>query len=411
MKVNKYFPFAVTYFFVNSLALPFGLTYTALLAPFFYVWILITRKKDILLPFIAILFPFVIIHITVVGVETKSYFLSLVNYLLVYAFCQAVYTFLKVCKDIEKVLRRILFLNFILCLIAIVIYFTPYYELVWAEQNISAGVAKIRRLKLFTYEPSYYALLFTPIFFFFLMQYFFRQNTIPPGRLLVMLFLPYMLSFSIGIIGAIMLAIILTWLIYFGRLTRKRRIINAIIYTGAAFVSGMIILILFFRHNPIFSRIGNIFSGKDTSGKGRTIDAFILANKILRTGSEYWGIGAGQIKIVGGDIIRNYYQYTPDFTVAIPNAAAETLAIFGWVGFSFRLFIEIFLFFYTMVWTNYYRLLLFFFMFIYQFTGSFITNVAEYVIWILAFTNVFHQFDVMEDKNGGATRLQQQTAE
>jgi hypothetical protein len=273
------------------------------------------------------------------------------------------------------------------------------------EQNISTGVTKIRRLKLFTYEASYYALIFTPIFFFFLLQYLFRQNTIPRGWLLVMLFLPYILSFSIGVIAAIMLAIILTWIINFESLTRKRRIINAIISTGAAFVSGMVILILFFRHNPLFSRIGNIFFGKDSSGKGRTIDAFILANKILRTGSEYWGVGAGQIKIVGADIIRNYYGYSADFAVAIPNAAAETLAIFGWVGFSFRLFIEIFLFFYTRVWTNYYRLLLFFFVFIYQFTGSFITNVAEYVIWILAFTNVFQQFDVKNDKKNAVILL------
>ncbi|HET9430639.1 MAG TPA: hypothetical protein VFO70_05650, partial [Chitinophagaceae bacterium] len=72
---------------------------------------------------------------------------------------------------------------------------------------------------------------------------------------------------------------------------------------------------------------------------------------------------------------------------------AETLAIFGWVGFWIKLLVELALFYFTKVWTNYYRLLLFFFIFIYQFTGSFITNMAEYVIWILAFTNVFKQFD------------------
>jgi hypothetical protein len=33
-------------------------------------------------------------------------------------------------------------------------------------------------------------------------------------------------------------------------------------------------------------------------------------------------------------------------------------------------------------------------MFVYQFVGSFATNLAEFVIWILAFTNVFRQFDV-----------------
>lgn len=42
--------------------------------------------------------------------------------------------------------------------------------------------------------------------------------------------------------------------------------------------------------------------------------------------------------------------------------------------------------------------MLFIFMFIYQFVGSFATNLAEYVIWILAFTNVFRQFDVKANK-------------
>jgi hypothetical protein len=334
----------------------------------------------------------------IVGIEMKSYLLSLLNLILVYIFCQAVYTFLKVSRDPEKIFRRILILNFILCLVAISIYFTPYFNWLWLEQSISAGLT-VRRLKLFTYEPSYYALLFSPIFFFFLLQYFFRQNTIKSFWLLLMLFTPYVLSFSIGVIGAALLAGIITWLIYFGRLTRKRRVLNAIVNTGAVFGSSMIILVLFFRHNPLFSRIGNIFSGRDTSGKGRTIDAFILANKILETGNEFWGIGIGQIKIVGANIIRSYYMYDPGFAVAIPNAVAETCTMFGWVGVSLRIFIEVFLFFYTRVWSNYYRLLLFLFIFIYQFTGSFITNTAEYVIWILAFTNAFKQFDVAPAKD------------
>ncbi|MES1221835.1 MAG: hypothetical protein ABUT20_40430, partial [Bacteroidota bacterium] len=113
---------------------------------------------------------------------------------------------------------------------------------------------------------------------------------------------------------------------------------------------------------------------------------------------EYWGVGIGQIKIMGEDTIRSYYLYYTDFTVAIPNAVAETLAIFGWIGVSLRLGIEIFMFIHTRVWKNYYRLLLFLFIFIYQFTGSYITNVAEYFIWILAFTRVFPQFDTAAEK-------------
>lgn len=406
MKLNRYLPFACIYFFINSLALPFGLTYTALLAPFFYIWILLVRKKEIVLPFIAILLPFIFIHITVVEPEIKTYAISLLNLLLVYIFCQVVYTFLHVCKDIEKIFRRILVINFILCLMAVPLYFTPYFPIVWDEQILTEGVGKLRRLRFFTYEPSYYALLFTPFFFYFLLQYFFRQNKISGGLFLLMLFLPYVLSFSIGVIGAAFLAGLITWMAHFGKLTTKRRILNALVTGAALFISLMIVLVLFFRQNPFFNRVKDIVRGHDSSGRGRTVEAFLLADKMLQEKNEYWGIGLGQIKIIGNNIIRNYYHYNMDITATIPSAAAETLAIFGWIGFMLRFAVEIFLFFYTKVWTNYYRLLLFSFIFIYQFTGSFITNIAEYVIWILAFTNVFHQFDVKnQERKPGSTLI------
>ena len=406
MRVNKYFPFAFVYFFINGVALPFGLTYTSLLAPFFYIWIIRTRKKEVLLPFIAVLVPFMVMHLLVVGAELNSYLVSLLNLVLVYIFCQAAYSFLLVCQDVEKIFRWILVINFVLCIIAIPFYFTDYFALFWDEQVLTEGVGRLRRLRLFTYEPSYYSFLFTPFFFFFLLQYFFRQNTIPAVLLLPMLMLPYLLSFSIGVMGAIFLALFFTWLLYFKQLTTKKRIINTIITGGVTLASVLVVLLVFFRGNPLFTRIANIFNWRDTSGRGRTADAFILARKILYQGNEFWGIGLGQIKTVGDSIIRDYYLYNIDIVATIPNAAAETLAIFGWVGFIVRIALELFLFFYTRVWTNYYRLLLFFFVFIYQFTGSFITNAAEYIIWILAFTNVFSQFNVASGSDP-AIRLKQ----
>ena len=398
MKISKYFPFAFIYFFINSLALPFGLTYMALLAPLFYVWILLVRKKEVLLPFLAILLPFIIIHITYVGVDIKSYSISFVNFVLVYISCQAVYTFLITCREPEKIFRYILILNFVFCLIAIPFYFTPYFQPLWVDQDIGGNVGHFRRLKLLTYEPSYYAFLFTPVFYFFLLQYCFQQNKIPGKWLLPMLFIPFILSFSIGVIVAVFVAGVIVWIIYFSSLTKKKRILNGLVYTGAGFISGMVILILFFRHNPIFQRIKNILSGDDSSGNGRIRDAFILADKLIHQKSEFWGVGIGQIKIMGETTIRNYYMYYTDNVVAIPNAVAETMTIFGWVGVFFRFALEIFLFFFTRVWTNYYRLLLFLFVFIYQFTGSFITNIAEYLVWIFAFTRAFHQFDIKREK-------------
>src|ERR1700751_2935191 len=116
MKVNKYLPFAFLYFFINAVALKFGLPYTALLAPLFYVWILIRRKKEILLPFITVLAPFIVVQVLYVGVVRKTYFYSLINLVLVYIFCQAVYTFLTRCTNVEKIFRWLVIINFLFCL-------------------------------------------------------------------------------------------------------------------------------------------------------------------------------------------------------------------------------------------------------------------------------------------------------
>jgi len=155
MKMNKYLPFAFIYFFLNSLGLPFGLTWTALMAPFFYYWIWSVRKKEILWPFIVVMTPFIIIHLVFVGVDTTVYFLSLLNLLLVYIFSQAFYTFLKQCGDIEYIYTKILIVNFILCLIAIPFYFSPWFGIFWDQQDLAGGIEALRRLKMFVYEPSY----------------------------------------------------------------------------------------------------------------------------------------------------------------------------------------------------------------------------------------------------------------
>jgi hypothetical protein len=394
MKLNKYLPFSFIYFFVNSVALPLGLLYTTLLAPLFYTWILVKRKREILLPFITLLLPFIIIHVFVTGVDMKSYSISMLNIILVYIFAQAFYTFLKVHPDPEKIFRKILVFNFFLCLIGIVFYFTPYNSVFWIRQTLSEGVTGVRRFRMFTYEASHYAMMFTPLFLFYFLQYLFRQNRIDSRLLLPMIFLPILLSFSLGVMAALMVALLITFMFYLPSLLRKRRVFNFAIYTVVIGMAGFIILYFLFPNNAFFSRLLNLTAGEDTSGQGRTIDAFILAGKILQEKSEYWGIGPGELKFVGDDIIRGYYLYLPDEPVAIPNAVAETWLLFGWVGLILRMCIIFFLFFYTKVWRNYYRLLLFLFVFIYQFTGSYITNPAEYVIWILAFTNAFPQFDV-----------------
>jgi hypothetical protein len=399
MSINRYFPFAILYFFLNSVGLPFGLTYTALLAPFFYWWVLKEGMKEILLPFFLLAFPVVFIQAVFVGVDDKTYTASLVNVTAVYIFCYAFYTFLKKCVNPELIFKRLVIINFILCAIAIPFYFTSWWELFWIKQPLTEGINNFRRLRLFTYEASYYATLMVPLFFFFFLKVILRQNMINAWWILVFITVPYVLSFSIGVISSLLLSSVIVFLIYFQRLVVKKRIANLLIISTLILIPAMVIIAFLFPENTLFFRVENIVTGKDSSGRGRTFEAFYLAMKIMALKSDVFGIGLGQVKIIGTEIIRDFYMYPPEYRIAIPNVTAETLALFGWLGLLVRFAVEFFLFFYTQVWKSYYRLLLFVFVFIYQFTGSFITNIAEYVIWILAFTEVFPQFRVVQNEN------------
>ena len=93
MRFNKYYPFALIYFFVNAVGLPFGMLYTILLTPLFYVWLLLKRKKLILLKYLIVTTPFIINHL-INGVDQFQYWRSVVLYFTVYIFCYTFYIFI-----------------------------------------------------------------------------------------------------------------------------------------------------------------------------------------------------------------------------------------------------------------------------------------------------------------------------
>src|SRR5690606_37662702 len=105
------------------------------------------------------------------------------------------------------------------------------------------------------------------------------------------------------------------------------------------------------------------------------------------------GIGPGQMKIYARDLIIQYYQYTEiPPVVRIPNACADTIVCYGYLGLAARLGVQILLFFSTRVAANPFRLWLFLFLFLFQFTGSYINNTVEFLLWGLAFAPVFNDF-------------------
>ncbi len=389
---------AIVVFFLNSAGMPYGLLLTTIFTPLFYLWIIRRTGVEPIIPFILLLCPFIIAHL-ILGVDAPTYFVSLLNITCIYIFCLAFYLFLRSGADIEYLFTRLLLINFFLCLLAIPFYFTPLYNIFWIEQTLTEGIANFKRLRMFTYEASYYSTLLVPLIFFFIAQIMLRLNKLPVAQLLLLLLLPLFMSFSLGVISAIIFSLAVTYLIWFKRLTRKKRVFDFVVAGLTVFTIAIFFLFFLVPDNTLFVRIEKILSGHDSSAKGRTFEAFLLADKINAMKSQLFGIGFGQVKKIGAETIRNFYQYGDDYAITIPNATAETIAIMGWLGFAIRLFIEFALFIHTKVFTNYYRLFLFLFIFLYQFTGSFITNLAEYLIWILAFTNAFPQFDVIPRKS------------
>ncbi|WP_219337358.1 O-antigen ligase family protein [Pontibacter populi] len=392
MKINKAYLLTIIFFFFNSFLLPIGLLYTTILTPVFYFALLFKQYKYILLKYVFCIAPFVLIHLKN-GVVLQDYFVSLTLYFTVYIFIFIVYDFLKTRTYLDILFDRITNINFALTILALISLFTPFKTL-WALHAVSAGISGLPRLSLFTYEPSYYSTLLVPLIFYYLLSIsIHRENQKLPK--LLMLGLSLCLSFSLGVIASIAIAISFVLLLNLHRLKIRRETVSLLLYLLLLGVLIALLLFIFYPENALYKRIYNVFTGNDSSGKGRTFEAIEIAYILIQKKSVMWGIGLGQIKTLGYDVITSFYKYDRNLikVVTIPNAFAETLAIFGFVGAFLRIFLQLFLFFKTKVYKNYFQMLCFSYIFIYQFTGSFITNIAEYLIWLLAFIPYFTQFN------------------
>lgn len=393
-KVNSTLLLAVSvlYLFFNSFLLPDGLLFTTLLTPFFLIRLLQRKGAMVYLAFLVISLVIAVIQLS--GVEyVRAYIQSYLLLQCVAVFIINAYYGIREEADLGALFKVLASINMVLLGISILFLFIPLLRpWMWYEMSISEGLPIIPRLKMFTYEASYYSFIMVPLFaYYYLNKVLLRGRT---GILLITLILSMLLGFSFGVLAALLISI---FLVYFLNLNELGRRIN-LNHAAAGIVLIVVVFALvywFYPHNMVFERWRNVFSGKDTSARGRTYESFILAWDIARSKSLYFGIGLGQLKLIGREYIIQYYLYDNiPAVIRIPNAVAETLNIFGLVGIVFRFGIIVYLFIKTRVWNNYYRLLLFIFVFIYQFTGSFLFNVAEYVTWILAFSSsIFPQFN------------------
>jgi hypothetical protein len=383
--IHKYLPLAILVFFFNGFLLPLGLLYTTLLTPVFLIWLYRYPSFSYLWIFFLVTVPFVFIHL-INGVDIVAYIKSYLLLFSVFVFGLAFYQFLRVCHSPDYLFNKLVLINFFLVLLAILLYFIPgAKELVWYRNEITTGVEKIYRLKLFTYEASYYSFLLAPIaIYFYLKILLFGKKGAAVTFWLITI--PLLLSLSFGVIMALVAALFLLLCSDLRLLSLRPNFIRYTL-TGLLVFCGLLFLVLlFFPDNVIFIRIENVFKGRDTSFSGRTFDSIYLGWKIAAQKSIFFGAGPGQTKLLGMDLFNEYYNtvFRTD-QITIPNNIGDVIAQFGLLGIMLKLGLELYFFFKTKVFTNYYRLALFLFVFIYQFTGSFITNIVEYAIWLMAF--------------------------
>lgn len=386
--------FLFIYFFVNSLFLPHGLLYTSLLLPFFWWYLHSNGVRRVGLLFILVLTPYFIVHLQE-DIALKDYAQSSVLLFSVVVFVRSAHLFLSKTRNLSFLFRKLVETNLLFVgLGVLVLAIPPLWWLFWSTEPISPGVPEFPRFRGFTYEPSYYSLIFVPFVVYYYHKYFFEgaKNWF---WTLTAVTIPLFLSLSFGVIFLVFSSLAFISLFYSRTFWTSPRFRNVVKLTAVLFAIGVFFGLVVFPENPISLRIANIFAGLDSSFEGRTSDSFELAYLIASEKNLWFGVGLGQVKIVGHEIIVNYYNYqnADEWTVRLPNAVADTLATFGLSGVILRLLIITFLAFKTKVYANVYRMNLFLFAFVYQFTGSFIFNIVEYMLWAIAFSPAFSQFN------------------
>src|SRR5579872_3267800 len=269
---NKYLPIAIIYIFFNGFLLPLGLLYTTLLTPLLLVWLYrfpVFRKLWI---FFAVLAPFAVIHL-LQGVVIAYYIRSAVLLFTTVVFCVAFYQFLQVCKSIRTIYRNILLFNAALFVIAVIFLFIPTLRQVfWSGAAVTNGINGVQRLKMLTYEPSYYSTLLAPVaIYYYLKMVMSRLAT--PWLIFALITIPLLSSLSFGVIGGLALALFLTFLTDISFFFPAKKLVLYIFGGVFLLVIGLSILAVLHPENIIFVRFRNIFVGQDTSFKGRTYDA------------------------------------------------------------------------------------------------------------------------------------------
>ena len=380
IRLHRYLPIACTYLFINGIdILPLGLLITSVLSPLLYIWLLLKQRRFVLEAFLAVLCPFAIAN-AVDGIDWSLYLVSFLLLLTVYVTAYAFAVAVGEIHSWASLLEPLIWINFMLACVGLVVRFTPWYHLMWQELGaVDTGGVILIRFRMFAYEPSYYSLLLAPLalYSYWLVV---RRRTLYSVLLFVVTLFPMLMSLSFGVISGMILAVTLVHLLSGKGLARYAWVLTA----SVAFMLGYLALP---AENVIRLRIDNIISGNDASASVRSSGSLSAAYAMAKEKDIWFGVGLGQVKLYGN-------RFIGWGTGRLTSAFADTLGQFGLAGVSLRILLEILFFFRTRCYREPFRFSLFLLMFIFQFAGSFVTNLAEYVIWALAFLPSLEMFSM-----------------
>jgi hypothetical protein len=379
-------------FFFNRVGLPFGLSFDMILAPFFLYTIFKEFNQSTLYKAIGILLVFGIIH-AFLGVNYTAFFVSNVVFLALIIGVICFYQRAKQIDYFEEIILRITQLNVVFTIIALATLFFLKSTYLWYLVPYTSNAEALPRLKLFTEEASHYSFLLLPVFYFWLYQLLVQFNWRTFGYLMSII-ISLILSFSLGVLSIIAITLILVLVLYSRSILSHQRYRKFLLILLFILVTIGFLITIVFPINPLTIRINNLINGQDTSGRGRTYESFEIAWRVLQLNYPLIGIGLGQFKLIGRDVLLFYYKYhTIPAVVRLPNALAETLVSYGVLGAVLRIFLQIYWGIKAAIFQNVFQTSLFIALFIYQFTGGFLFHSFEYYYWILAFIPVFKSFD------------------
>lgn len=374
LTLHHLFPAAAFYFFFNAAGLPNGLFFTTLLSPLLYVWLYCKGQRWLTLKFLLAFSPFLVAHL-LHGIDSPVYYArSLILLWTVFIAVTAMCLALSKTATADRLFDQLVVANFIATGIACLIYLTPMRGLLWQRDTLTfSGTSAILRLNLFNVEPSAYAFLMLPLLVF--ASFRLVHKTSPRNCLYsLMIVIPLLLSQSFGGISIGITAVGLSLLVTNPRLFKRTSSLVAIFFCLFFIVALMV------TRNPISERVLQVASGGDASTRARTLFSFIAAYAVASTKSLVWGAGLGQVKLV--DFSQLHIGFASS---VIPNSIAGIFAELGLVGAIAKLVVEGWLFIKTRVYKDGFRMACFIVGFIFQFTGGFLMDVQEYVLWFLAF--------------------------